>query len=272
MTSDNPTNMSDTLRQFADALARPDAPLTLATVDELLRDYPYFTLPAALLLARDGASLDPDTRRRLEARVAISVPDRDALRRLVTPDGDRFDSFYPDEQPSAPLSTDEAITTFISNYGQADPHEEALLERLIFNPTPDYAQLLAREEERSVPEPVDLAAADTQDALINAFILKSRQEHDTPVGTRRAASVNATPDTDATPKPVETAPVQQPQETADDTLLSESLAKIYIRQRRYTKAYEIIRNLSLNYPEKSIYFADQLRFLQKLIINQQHNK
>lgn len=265
-------NIPDTLRQFADALARPDAPLTLATIEELLRDYPYFTLPAALLLARDGASLDADTRRRLEARVAISVPDRAALQRLVTPDGNRFNSFYPDEQPCAPLSTDEAITTFISNYGQADPHEEALLERLIFNPTPDYAQLLAREEERSVPEPVDLAAADSQDALINAFILKSRQDGD--VGTRRAASPNAESksDTDTTATPAQTAPVQQPQETADDTLLSESLAKIYIRQRRYSKAYEIIRNLSLNYPEKSIYFADQLRFLQKLIINQQHNK
>lgn len=271
MMTDNDTPATP-LRQFAAALRDPAAPLTLPTVEELLRDYPYFTLPAALLLARDGASLDPDTRTRLEARVAISVPDRDALRRLVTPDGRRFDSFYPDEQPSPPLSTDEAITTFISNYGQADPHEEALLERLIFNPTPDYAQLLAREEERSIPEPVDLADADSRDALINAFILKSRQD----AGTRRAASPDADAKSetaaDTTAGPAENSHVQQPQETADDTLLSESLAKIYIRQRRYTKAYEIIRNLSLNYPEKSIYFADQLRFLQKLIINQQHNK
>ena len=62
-------------------------------------------------------------------------------------------------------------------------------------------------------------------------------------------------------------PVQQ-----DESLLSESLAKIYIKQRRYSKAFEIISNLSLKYPEKSIYFADQLRFLQKLIINQQYLK
>ncbi|MDD2799210.1 MAG: hypothetical protein PHV20_11520 [Bacteroidales bacterium] len=53
----------------------------------------------------------------------------------------------------------------------------------------------------------------------------------------------------------------------EEDLLTESLAKIYIKQKRYYKAIEIIRRLSLKYPEKSIYFADQIRFLEKLIIN-----
>jgi tetratricopeptide (TPR) repeat protein len=53
----------------------------------------------------------------------------------------------------------------------------------------------------------------------------------------------------------------------DEDLLTESLAKIYIKQKRYYKAIEIIRKLSLKYPEKSIYFADQIRFLEKLITN-----
>jgi len=57
---------------------------------------------------------------------------------------------------------------------------------------------------------------------------------------------------------------------AASSTLSESLAKIYIKQRRYAKAYEIISDLSLKFPEKSVYFADQLRFLQKLMINQSH--
>ncbi len=53
----------------------------------------------------------------------------------------------------------------------------------------------------------------------------------------------------------------------EEDLLTESLAKIYIKQKRYYKAIEIIRRLSLKYPEKSIYFADQIRFLEKLITN-----
>jgi len=60
-----------------------------------------------------------------------------------------------------------------------------------------------------------------------------------------------------------------PRPAADDSLLSESLARIFIKQGRYERAYEIISNLSLNYPKKSIYFADQLRYLRKLMLIQQ---
>jgi hypothetical protein len=54
----------------------------------------------------------------------------------------------------------------------------------------------------------------------------------------------------------------------DDSYFTETLAKIYIKQRRYGKALEIIRKLNLKYPKKSIYFADQIRFLEKLVINE----
>ncbi len=39
-----------------------------------------------------------------------------------------------------------------------------------------------------------------------------------------------------------------------------------IKNHNYTKALEIISDLSLKNPEKSVYFADQIRFLRKLII------
>ncbi|MDR1371360.1 MAG: tetratricopeptide repeat protein [Dysgonamonadaceae bacterium] len=57
------------------------------------------------------------------------------------------------------------------------------------------------------------------------------------------------------------------EEIEDGDFFSETLAKIYIRQKKYAKALEIIRKLHLLYPEKNIYFADQIRFLEKLIIN-----
>ena len=56
-------------------------------------------------------------------------------------------------------------------------------------------------------------------------------------------------------------------EREDDSYFTETLAKIYIKQHRYDKALEIIKKLSLNYPKKNAYFADQIRFLEKLIIN-----
>ncbi len=58
----------------------------------------------------------------------------------------------------------------------------------------------------------------------------------------------------------------------NEDYFTETLARIYIKQGKYDKAVEIIRRLSLKYPKKNRYFADQIRFLEKVIINNKHNK
>ena len=78
------------------------------------------------------------------------------------------------------------------------------------------------------------------------------------------------PETASAPEPETPRKAAQP--TPPDGLLSESLAKIYIKTCRYEQAYEILYGLSLRFPEKSRYFADQLRFLRKLILNQQRSR
>lgn len=47
--------------------------------------------------------------------------------------------------------------------------------------------------------------------------------------------------------------------------LTLTLVKIYLKQKKYERALEILKTLSLNNPEKSVYFADQIRFLEKLL-------
>ncbi len=56
-------------------------------------------------------------------------------------------------------------------------------------------------------------------------------------------------------------------ENEDTGYFTETLARIYIKQGRYSKALGIIKRLNLVYPKKNRYFADQIRFLEKLIIN-----
>ena len=49
--------------------------------------------------------------------------------------------------------------------------------------------------------------------------------------------------------------------------VSEQNAKKLILERKYYEAIEILKALNLNNPKKSVYFADQIRFLEKVIIN-----
>ncbi len=52
-----------------------------------------------------------------------------------------------------------------------------------------------------------------------------------------------------------------------DSIFTESLAKIYIRQKQYDKAKRIFEKLNLKFPEKNRYFADQIEKIDKLITN-----
>ena len=57
----------------------------------------------------------------------------------------------------------------------------------------------------------------------------------------------------------------------EEEYFTETLARIYIKQGRYQKAHDIIGRLNEKYPHKNAYFADQMRFLEKLIINNSNN-
>lgn len=74
--------------------------------------------------------------------------------------------------------------------------------------------------------------------------------------------------TDTAPQPMVT-----PSDDAEpsDTLFTETLASIYIKQGHYERAKRIIEGLSLKFPEKISYFAVQLNFLEKLIDNASHS-
>ena len=62
-------------------------------------------------------------------------------------------------------------------------------------------------------------------------------------------------------------------DTRQEDFFTESLAQIYIKKQKYNSGLEIIRALSADNPKKNSYFADQIRFLEKIIeINNKKNK
>ena len=51
---------------------------------------------------------------------------------------------------------------------------------------------------------------------------------------------------------------------SQDELMTETLAKVLMKQKKYVKAIEAYRILSLKYPEKNSLFADQIKKIQSL--------
>lgn len=221
---------------------------------QLADESPYFTI-APLLLLRHNCAHNEEETARWRSDLALRCPDRRTL--LFAAHGDEWRQFYPEDEAPEAKQTVDVIDTFLRTYGSCTPQEEALLERMIFNPTPDYAEMLAREEQENLPNAEEPSSDPMQDR-INAFILSQHP------ATHRPEIV---PEPEEEEDVHEQTPVSHP-EHSDDSLLSESLAKIFIKRGKYERAYEIISGLNLKFPKKSAYFADQLRFLQKLIINQ----
>jgi len=54
----------------------------------------------------------------------------------------------------------------------------------------------------------------------------------------------------------------------ENEMITDTLAKIYIKQGLYDKAIFAYEKLSLKYPEKNIYFAGQIKKIKQLINNQ----
>jgi hypothetical protein len=122
----------------------------------------------------------------------------------------------------------------------------------------NYAEFLSMQPDSGPIEPVQPMVGQE---LIDQFLEQSESK-DSKIRLRPSA--NKQLDEDSVE---EVAALEQmvssfnlPEDSFTDTL-----AKIYLKQKRYDRALEIFKGLSLKYPEKNVYFADQIRFLEKLI-------
>ena len=248
------TTWIDDIRQFADG-----GELTRQQLERAEQGAPYSVLPALLYLKNEGVKGNEDVLERL----AIMFPDRQALALMLGEDAVTLADFYPAEvQPVTP-DTVTTIDRFLDNYGKASPGEVEAISQAIFNPMPDYADVLAAQEKEEGG--AVLTGGDSQDELINQFIAEQRQ-----LGEQAAQTPIAKPVGEQEKAEIAGDTIDNPTQM-DDSMLSESLAKMYIAQHKYSQALEIIKRLNLNYPENSIYFADQIRFLTKLVLNETLN-
>ncbi len=142
-------------------------------------------------------------------------------------------------------------------------------------PTPETESQAAKASSRPMREKSKKRAPNSADATIDyvAYLIESgaSDEHDVPAMAGQDLIDQFISQSDSKPtlkdEPEYTPQVSSKSEEkgGDGGYFTETLAKIYIKQGRYSKALEIIKRLNLNYPKKSVYFADQIRFLERLI-------
>ena len=234
---------------------------TLYELRSLLALYPYYQTARLLMLQNLYLLHDPSFNDELR-RAAIYITDRKVIFQMI--EAGHYQLKTLKEQPAEPLhmTKDEQdsrtlslIDDFLDSLPKDDASEAPKPKR---KPTPadaavDYvAYLLETESDEDRQEAMEVPQLIGQ-SLIDSFI-----END-----KGKIVLNEHP----TLKPdIDTSQPEGPSET-EQGYFTEALARIYIKQGNYSKALEIIQQLSLHNPKKNAYFADQIRFLEKLIIN-----
>lgn len=234
---------------------------TLYELRSTLALYPYFQTARLLMLQNLYLLHDPSFDEELR-RAAIYITDRKVIFRLVEAAHYRLPQRQRDNEAEKEKSEEDINRTInlIDNFLDSIPKEEVKEGKKKRRPTPadaavDYVAYLLESEEDSDKDGEDVPLLKGQ-SLIDTFIENDKGKivlSETPQFTPEMEANGITEEKDG-----------------DESYFTETLARIYIKQGRYSKALEIIKRLSLNYPKKNAYFADQIRFLEKLIINNKY--
>jgi thioredoxin-like negative regulator of GroEL len=232
---------------------------TLYELRSMLALYPYFQTPRLLMLQNLYLLHDPLFDEELR-RAAIYITDRKVLFQMI-----EAAHYKIKPQPSSDTRKQNAeerenrtislIDTFLDSIPKEEEDKAKTEKR---KPTPadaavDYVAYLLESETEE-----DRQGRDEAPQLIGQNLIDSFIEND-----KGKLVLNENP----TLRPEIDDAANEQEKEPDDGYFTETLARIYIKQGRYSKALEIIRRLSLQYPKKNAYFADQIRFLEKLIIN-----
>ena len=238
---------------------------TLYELRNQLARYPYFQ--SLRLLYLKNLYILHDINFGAELRKAVLyIADRRKLFHLI--EGERF--AVETRKKDLPLTevledepTVDRTLALIDAFLSTAPEE--VTGQTSFDYSMDYTSYLL-EETPVADEPAEAMPKLKGHELIDNFIEKSESDavvYLKPLREEERTMTASSTETNETGRTTET----NTEEEEDDSCFTETLAKIYVKQQRYSKALEIIKKLSLKYPKKNAYFADQIRFLEKLIIN-----
>ena len=230
---------------------------TLYELRSLLALYPYYQTVRLLLLQNLYLLHDPTFDEELR-RAAIYITDRRVLFQMIEAIHYRHPSHQNSQSnestQNSPNRTLSLINDFLDSIPQEGETDEEKKSRR--KPTPadaavDYVAYLLETEGETLGD--DAIPKMKGQSLIDDFINIDKGRF--------------TLNEDLPSQPFTEEVTENDENTPNEGVFTETLARIYIKQGKYSQALEIIQRLSLVYPKKNAYLADQIRFLKKLIIN-----
>lgn len=235
---------------------------TLYDLRSLVALYPYYQTARLLMLQNLYLLHDPAFNEELQ-RAAIYITDRKVIFNMIEAAHYKIRAKN-DAEKDKPKKAGESRTValiddFLDSMPPADESETKTEKR---KPTPadaavDYVSYLLEveseeEEKKKQQETPQMKGQDLIDNFIN----------------------NDTGKITLKDEPEYTPEIEESSEDGDNAdekgFYTETLARIFIKQGNYDKALEIIRQLNLKDSKKSVYFADQIRFLAKLRLNNKY--
>ncbi|WP_315545677.1 tetratricopeptide repeat protein [Prevotella koreensis] len=239
---------------------------TLYDLRSLLALYPYYQTARLLMLQNLYLLHDPTFDEELR-RAAIYITDRRVIFNLVEAAHYRLCN----EKNDNKTNCDESIKqndgdrtlSLIDKFLDSLPKENDNDEEQKRKPTPveaavDYAAYLLETESEEERQAAQETPQMKGQELIDEFIDNNNGK----IELQEIPEYIILEDDEG----------ENAEKESDESYFTETLARIYIKQGQYSKALEIIKRLNLNFPKKSAYFADQIRFLEKLIINNKYKK
>lgn len=245
---------------------------TLYDLRALLALYPYYQTARLLMLQNlyllHDQSFDEELR-----KAAIYITDRKVIFRMVEAAHYQLKKETHREEKKAGNAnnasdrTSDLIDNFLESIPNDAEEEKDAAQKNKRKPTPadaavDYVAYLMETEDAKQEK--DNNSSRTL-ALIDDFIDD---------GGFQLPKLDVTADAELEYKPaIDDDEVNSNSETTENSgIFTETLARIYIKQGKYERAHEIIERLYHKQPNKSAYYTDQMRFLEKLIINSKNNK
>jgi len=228
----------------------------LKDLEQIAYEYPYFQAANAVLLKGYKNKGDYNYEKLLK-KVATLTTDRSVLFEYIT---------------QIEFSQEFAVNEikYLDDTAQVET-EEIQVEK-IPEPLETKKEEIAEElQEKTIPLPKELNFEQWIEVLTKGIQAIDNKENKTPKSQKVLSKF------DRIDKFLNEKPKISPQKSNDinidiakqsvtenDSVMTETLAKIYIAQKKYTRAIKAYRILSLKYPEKSVFFAEQIEEIKKL--------